>query len=605
MVSSPFPMRHLIRIRVFLKPYIWQTLATLFFLLAITGLSLAVPRIIRSVVDEGLSGGATAYLVRAAFLLLGIGIVSAVLTLANRYLSEWIAARVGYDLRNRMYDHIQYLPFTYHDHAQSGQLISRCIEDVRSIEKFAGSAVSELIRFVLLSLGILYSMLTDHVQLAVIALLPMIPLVGMTTNFGTKIGKLFFAVDNSVGEVSNRLQENVTGVQVVRAFAREPYEIERFEAANRQVFQTWVHVIYEWSKIMPTTHWLTTLSIILILWFGGQMVMEGTLTIGSIVAFNAYVLMMAEPAQQLTGLVNAGGEAAAGAQRVFEVLDVKPAIQSARNARNLGVLHGEVEFENVGLKYQAEKTASLEEIHLKVEPNQLVALIGPTGSGKTSFVNLIPRFYDVTEGAVRVDGVDVREMDLGALRRQIGIVLQTSLLFSDTIKANIAYGRPEATTDEIVAAAKAAQAHEFIEGFTKGYDTIVGERGVTLSGGQRQRVAIARALLMDPRILILDDSTSSVDTQTEKLIQAALDRLMEGRTTFVIAHRLSTVRRADIILVMEEGRIVERGRHAELLALGGLYKEIHDLQLIDHAQFAEEMETLEEERVEIKKEREL
>jgi ATP-binding cassette subfamily B protein len=260
----------------------------------------------------------------------------------------------------------------------------------------------------------------------------------------------------------------------------------------------------------------------------------------------------------------------------------------------LDTLRGEVEFREVGLKYKDEKTASLSGISLRVEPNRIVALIGQTGSGKTSFVNLIPRFYDVTEGSVLVDGVDVRAMDLVSLRSQIGIVLQTSLLFSDTIKGNIAYGRPDATLDEVIAAAKAAQAHEFIEGFTHGYDTVVGERGVTLSGGQRQRVAIARALLMNPRILILDDSTSSVDTQTEKLIQAALDALMEGRTTFVIAHRLSTVRRADVILVMDKGQIVERGTHDELLARGGLYKEIHDLQLIDHATFTEEMEALQE-----------
>jgi ATP-binding cassette subfamily B protein len=343
---------------------------------------------------------------------------------------------------------------------------------------------------------------------------------------------------------------------------------------------------------MPTTGWLTSISVILILWFGGQMVMDGTLTIGAIVAFNAYILMMAEPAQQLTGLVNAGGEAAAGAQRVFEVLDTEPVIQSSTTSVKLESLRGEVEFREVGLKYQDEKTASLNGISLKVEPNRIVALIGQTGSGKTSFVNLIPRFYDVTAGSVLVDGVDVREMDLVSLRSQIGIVLQTSLLFSDTIKGNIAYGRPDATMDEVIAAAKAAQAHEFIEGFTHGYDTVVGERGVTLSGGQRQRVAIARALLMNPRILILDDSTSSVDTQTEKLIQAALDALMEGRTTFVIAHRLSTVRRADMILVMDKGQVVERGTHAELLARGGLYKEIHDLQLIDHAAFAEEMEEM-------------
>jgi len=564
-------------------------------LLTITGLNLVVPRIIRFVIDDGITRGETGYLVRSALLLLGLGLGSAVIGLGNRYLSEWIAVRVGYDLRNRMYDHIQYLPFTYHDHAQSGQLISRCIEDVRSIERFAGSAVTELVRFVILSIGVLWIMLTDNTRLAIIALLPIIPLAFMTSGFGTKIGKLFFAVDQAIGDVSNRLQENVVGVQVVRAFAREKYEIDRFAEANKRVFTTWVHVIDEWSKIMPTTGWLIATSTILILWFGGQMVMNGTLTVGEIVAFNAYVLMMAEPAQQLTGLVNAGGEAAAGAQRVFEVLDTHPEIHSPKGAIKLETLRGEVEFNNVRLMYHNERTASLENIDVHVKPNQLIALIGQTGSGKTSFVNLIPRFYDVTEGGICVDGYDVRKVDLVTLRRQIGIVLQTSLLFSDTIKANIAYGRPDASDDDIIAAAKAAQAHEFIEGFTNGYNTIVGERGVTLSGGQRQRVAIARALLMDPRILILDDSTSSVDTQTEKLIQAALDNLMEGRTTFVIAHRLSTVRRADMILVMDKGRIVERGTHDELLKVDGLYREIHDLQLVDHAKFAEEMEELQEE----------
>ena len=590
-------MKHLLRTRTFLKPYIWQILASLLMLLIITGLGLVVPRIIRSVIDDGLTRGQTGYLVRSALLLLGLGLGSAILNLGNRYLSEWIATRVGYDLRNRMYDHIQHLPFTYHDHVQSGQLISRCIEDVRSIERFAGGSVVDLVRFVILSVGVLWIMLADNSRLAIIALLPIIPLVLMTSSFGTKIGALFFAVDQAIGDVSNRLQENVLGVQVVRAFAREQYEVDRFEEANKRVFTTWVKVIDEWSKIMPTTNWLIAISTILILWFGGQMVMAGTLTIGEIVAFNAYVLMLAEPAQQLTGLVNAGGEAVAGAQRVFEVLDTHPEIHSPKDAVVLDTLRGEVEFRNVGLKYHNEKSSSLDDINVQVKPNQLIALIGQTGSGKTSFVNLIPRFYEVSEGGVFVDGYDVRKVDLIALRRQIGIVLQTSLLFSDSIKANIAYGRPSATDEEVFAAAIAAQAHEFIEGFLKGYDTVVGERGVTLSGGQRQRVAIARALLMDPRILILDDSTSSVDTQTERLIQAALDNLMEGRTTFVIAHRLSTVRRADMILVMDKGRIVESGTHDELLKAGGLYKEIHDLQLVDHAKFAEEMEELQEENL--------
>jgi ATP-binding cassette, subfamily B, multidrug efflux pump len=586
-------MKHLIRITPFLRPYAWQILATLLTLLTLTGMNLLVPRIIQNVIDDGLMRGDTTYLVRSALLLLGLGLGSALLSLVNRYSAEWVATHVGFDLRNRMYDHIQYLPFEYHDHAQSGQLISRCIEDVRAIERFSGSSIAELVRFVLLTVGILFVMLSANVTLALIALAPMIPLILMTGNFGTRIGKLFFAVDMAVGEVSNRLQENVTGVQVVRAFARENYEIRRFETANMDVFHKWVKVIDEWAKIMPTTNWLTTLGTILILFFGGQMVLDGKMTIGAVVAFNAYILMLAEPAQALTGLVNAGGEAAAGAKRVFEVLDVEPAVQSRKEALTLSTLSGEVEFKNVSLKYQEEKTESLWEINARVKQNQIVALIGPTGSGKTSLVNLIPRFYDVTDGTVLVDGYDVRDVDLTSLRRQIGIVLQTSLLFSDTIRGNIAYGRPNATEEEIIAAAKAAQAHEFITGFTKGYDTIVGERGVTLSGGQRQRVAIARALLMDPRILILDDSLSSVDTQTEKLIQAALDTLMEGRTTFVIAHRLSTVRRADLILVMDKGRIVERGTHDELLAKGGLYKEIHDLQLMQRDSFAEEMSGIE------------
>lgn len=586
-------MKNLLRITPFLRPYVRQIAVTLVTLLTLTGLNLIVPRVIQSVIDDGLIRGDTAYLVRAALLLLGLGLGSALLSMVNRYVSEWVAVHVGYDLRNRMYDHIQYLPFEYHDHAQSGQLISRCIEDVRAIERFSGSSIAELVRFVLLTVGILAVMLSTNVTLALIALLPMIPLILMTGNFGTRIGKLFFAVDAAVGEVSNRLQENVTGVQVVRAFARENFEIKRFEAANMDVFRKWVKVIDEWAKIMPTTNWLTTIGTILILFFGGQMVMSGELTVGAVVAFNAYILMLAEPAQALTGLVNAGGEAAAGAKRVFEVLDVEPAIKSGEDAAALSTLSGEVAFKRVSLRYQDEKTESLSDINVHVKQNQIIALIGPTGSGKTSLVNLIPRFYDVTEGAVLVDGHDVRDVNLTSLRRQIGIVLQTSLLFSDTIRANIAYGRPDATDEEIFAAAKAAQAHEFITGFTKGYDTIVGERGVTLSGGQRQRVAIARALLMDPRILILDDSLSSVDTQTEKLIQAALDTLMEGRTTFVIAHRMSTVRRADMILVMDKGRIVERGTHDELLAKGGLYKEIHDLQLQLRDTFEDEMKEVE------------
>ena len=583
-------MASLYRLRHFLRPYLPQISLNLLLLLALTGLSLVVPQILRAVVDQGILHKDAPYLAQSALILLGLGLLTAALNLVQRYLSEWTAAKVGYDLRNRLYNHLEHQSFSYHDHAESGQLISRCIEDVRAIERFAGGSIGDFIRFFLLGSGIVSVMISANAVLAGIALLPILPLILMTAAFGTKIGPLFFAVDNAVGEVSNRLQENVTGVQVIRAFAREPYEVERFKTANMQVFRYWVEVIDQWARVMPTTNWLITLSTILILWFGGRMVIDGSMTVGAIVAFNAYVLMLGEPAQQLTNLVNQAGETVAGARRVFEILDQEPAVRSPGDAVEIGALQGDVVFDHVSLLYQDERIPSLSDLSLRARPNQLVALIGQTGSGKTSLVNLIPRFYDASEGAVLVDGHDVRTLDLVSLRRQIGIVLQTSLLFSDTIRGNIAFGRPDATEEEIIAAARAAQAHDFITGFPNGYETVVGERGVTLSGGQRQRIAIARALLMDPRILILDDSTSSVDTQTEKLIQAALDKLMEGRTTFVIAHRLSTVRRADLILVLDKGRIVERGTHRELLQQGGLYREIHDLQLVDHDRFLEEPE---------------
>lgn len=585
-------MRSLFRLRPFVRPYWKQVLLALLALTLLTALKLVVPLIIRLVIDQGLTNGDVRLIVTAALSLLVIGLAGAALIYWQRYQTEIIAAQIGYDLRNRLYNHIQRLPFTFHDHSQTGQLISRTIEDVRSIERFAGNGIVELIHLFMLFTGIVSLLYIANPRLAIIALLPMIPLVLMTTNFGRRIGEYFIAVDNSLGELSSRLQENVLGVQVVRAFAREPHEIKRFNRANRILYDTRITVIGEWSKIMPTSHLLVILSTILILWFGGQLVLAGEMTIGDLVAFNSYLLMLAEPARQLTWLVNMAGEAVAGVKRTFEILDLEPEIKSPPGAIVLPEITGRVEFNNVALAYRGESSHALCEINLTVEPNQVIALIGPTGSGKTSLVNLIPRFYDVVQGEVLVDGNDIREVDLVSLRMQIGIVLQTSLLFSTSIRENIAFGRPQASNDEIYEAAKAAQAHEFILSTPAGYDTIVGERGITLSGGQRQRVAIARALLMDPRILILDDSTSSVDTSTEHLIQKALTQLMEGRTTFVIAHRLSTVKRADLILVMEDGQVLERGTHLELLAQEGLYREIYNLQLRDQERFRDEVRAL-------------
>jgi len=585
-------MKQLIRLSPFLRAYWWQTLLSLIFLLCLTGLSLVIPAIIRQVIDVGLSQGDVTLLIQAAAIILVIGITRAIIIYFQRYLNEWVAQHIAYDLRNQLYDHIQNLPFSFHDHSQTGQLISRCIEDVRSIQAFTGGSLVELVRLILLLVGTLYLLFSQNARLAAIALLPLIPLALMTTSFGQRITGLFWAVDNALGELSSRLQENVLGAHVVRAFAREPFEIQRFDQANRDLFDARIKVNSEWSRILSSSNFLVTLGTILILWFGGQLVLAGQMTVGELVAFNSYLLILAGPVQQLTWVVNSAGEAIAGVQRTYEILDRRPEIQSPKEAVVLPLLSGQVDFEQVDFNYQGETARALAGISVAIKPNQLIALIGPTGSGKTSLVNLIPRFYDVAHGQVLVDGVDVRQVELVSLRKQIGIVLQTSLLFSTTVQENIAYGRYDASLEEVIAAAKAAQAHEFIQELPYGYDTIVGERGVTLSGGQRQRIAIARALLMNPRILILDDSTSSVDTQTEFLIQQALDWLMEGRTTFVIAHRLSTVKRADLILVMEDGRIVERGKHTELLVNNGLYREIYDLQLRDQEQFREDMEAL-------------
>jgi ATP-binding cassette subfamily B multidrug efflux pump len=589
-------MKPLLRLGIFLRPYRLQMSLSALILLVVMAANLVVPALIRQVIDVGLAQRRVPFLIQAALAILGLGVLRAVLGYWQRYLNEWLAAHIGYDMRNRLYDHIQHLPFTFHDHSQTGQLISRCIEDVRSIERFVGGGLVERLQLALLMVGIVALLLLDNPRLATIALLPMIPLVWLTSSFGRRIGAFFLAVDNALGELSSRLQENVSGAQVVRAFAREPFEIRRFEQANRSLFDARVSVMGEWAKVMPTGNLLVTLGTILILWFGGQMVLRSEMTIGEVVAFNGYLLLLAGPAQQLTWLVNLAGEAVAGVRRAFDVLDTVPEIRSPPGALVLPALSGRVEFRQVCFHYSGERAQALEDIDLVVEPNQVVALIGPTGSGKSSLINLIPRFYDASEGAVLVDQYDVRTVELVSLRQQIGIVLQTSLLFSTTIRENIVFGRPTASEAEIVAAARAAQAHEFIAALPQGYETLVGERGVTLSGGQRQRVAIARALLLDPRILILDDSTSSVDTQTERLIQQALDHLMEGRTTFVIAHRLSTVRRADLILVMERGRIVERGTHRDLLAQNGLYRQIYDLQLRDQERFQRELAALNDRR---------
>jgi ATP-binding cassette subfamily B protein len=407
------------------------------------------------------------------------------------------------------------------------------------------------------------------------------PLIWWSVRFGIRIRPLFLRVQQQFGVMTSALQENVAGARVVRAFAQEQRENARFEAELEELFERNMSASRRWSLSYPLTLLLSGLSIGAVLWFGGYRVLTGAITVGTLVAFNRYMALLSEPVRWLGFVVNRIARAIASGERIFEILDTKSTVTERPDPVELRPMRGEVTFDDVSFTYPTGTRPALSHVSFTAEPGETIALLGPTGAGKSTIINLLPRFYDVSDGRILIDGHDIRDLSFASLRGQIGTVLQETFLFSISVRDNITYGRPDATFEEVVAAAKAARAHEFIEAMPQGYDTKLGERGVTLSGGQKQRVAIARALLLDPRILILDDATSSVDSETEYQIQQALQTLMRGRTSFVIAQRLSTVKEADQILVLDDGAIVERGTHIELLQRGGFYAEIYDLQLRD------------------------
>ena len=581
------------RLLGYLKPYWKQALVGYTSMLIATLLALFIPQVIATAIDIGLETGEATALFIAALIILGIGLVRAFFGYGQRFYGEWLTHRVAYDLRNHFYDNVQRLPFAFHNQAQTGDLMSRATSDIAETERFVGIGLMDLSATMLLLVGVVVAMLLENFWLALLALIPLPALVVATIRFGSIVRPRFKSIQEQLAVLSTTMQESLTGIRVVKAFAREGYELQKFDRENESWFTRRVRVIRMWANNWPFFTFTLSLSIFLLLWFGGPLVMEGEITIGSLFAMISYVLMLNGPVQRLGFLVNLAATAGASATRVFEIIDTPDEVLDKPDAIEISRPRGEVEFEGVGFFYYSDRTI-LEDISFKVESGQTIALMGPTGSGKSTVTSLIPRFYDPTEGRVLVDGIDTRDWKIAGLRMHIGIVLQDSFLFSSTIAENIAYGRPDASREEIIIAAKAARAHDFITYFSDGYDTRVGERGVTLSGGQKQRIAIARALLTDPRILILDDSTSSVDTETEHLIQQALAVLMEGRTTFVIAQRLLTLKNADAIIVLDHGKIVERGTHEELLDAGGLYREIYDLQLKDQEEFTELQKNLRE-----------
>ena len=562
-------------------------------MLMATLLNLFIPQLIKFAIDVGLADGRSVALFAAGALILLIALIRGVAGFGQRYFGEWLTHRVAYDLRNEFYNAVQHLPFAFHDHTHTGDLMSRATSDIAETERFIGIGLMDLLATLLLLVGVTFAMLWESWQLALLALLPFPILLVATIRFGGTVRPMFKRIQEQMGVLSTTMQESLTGIRVVKAFAREPHELEKFGRDNDEWFERRYTLIQTWANNWPFFTFLVALSIFLLLWFGGPMAIEGVITVGVLFAMLSYVLMLAAPVQRLGFLVNLMATAGASSSRVFDIIDTPNEIEVRPDAVALPEAKGEVAFENVGFAYAGGRQV-LEDVSFYAEPGQKVALIGPTGSGKSTVTNLLPRFYDATEGRVMLDGHDVRDLKLQDLRKHIGIVLQDPFLFSQTIAENIAYGRPGATMDDVVVAAKAARAHEFILKLQNGYETRVGERGVTLSGGQKQRVAISRALLNDPRILILDDSTSSVDTETEHLIQQALETLMEGRTTFIIAQRLLTLKSADYILVLDHGRIVERGKHDSLLAQDGLYREIYDLQLKDQEEFVALQQRMEE-----------
>jgi ATP-binding cassette subfamily B multidrug efflux pump len=491
---------------------------------------------------------------------------------------------VAYDLRNDLYSKIQSLSFSYHDKNQTGQLMIRATDDIEKVRLFIGQGLLQLVGAIILLTGTIIILFSTNVALAWTAM-PILPIaLVLFFIFGRAAQPLFTKVQIKLSALNTILQENLAGIKVIKAFTREKQEQVKFHSAADNLMGQAISVAKLFTFLFPVIFLIANLGQAAILYVGGKQIISGLLTLGEWQEFSLYLIYLFFPVAQLGFIITQFGQAAASADRVFEILDTKSDIVDKPDAIELPSVKGEVKFENVTFRYFSGGEPVLSEVTFEAKPGERVALLGATGSGKSTIINLLPRFYDPTEGKITIDGHDLRDIKVESLRKQIGIVLQETTLFSGTIHENVAFGRPDASDEDVIAAAKAAQAHDFIMSFPEGYNTHVGERGTTLSGGQKQRVAIARALLLDPRILILDDSTSSVDLQTESSIQTALDKLMEGRTSFVIAQRISTVMSADKILVLDKGKVVAQGKHADLMENEPIYAEIYNSQILAYEQ---------------------
>jgi ATP-binding cassette subfamily B multidrug efflux pump len=573
-------MKSSLKLARFLKPYRkWAILAPLLMILEVA-MDLMQPRLIQRIVDEGIAQLDMSVITNTGLLMVGLALVGAVGGLGCTVFATLAAQGFGADLRHTLFRKVQSFSFGNLDDLETGQLVTRLTNDVTQVQQVVAMLLRIMVRAPLMLVGSLLMAILTSPQLALL-LLVLTPVVLVVLIWViSKAAPMFSLVQAKLDDLNTVMQENLAGVRVVKAFVRAQHEIQRFRIANDGLMEQTIRAARIVVVVMPFMMLAVNLGIVGAIWFGGLQVTYGTMQMGQIIAFVNYLMRTLMSLMMVSMLVMMTARAQASAERIQEVLNSVPKIEGKPDAVTAFAPRGRVAFEGVTFSYDGDDhDPVLKGINFVAEPGQTVAILGATGSGKSSLIHLIPRFYDVTGGRVTIDGVDVRDIKKEVLRRNVGIALQESVLFSGTIRDNVRYGRPDATDEEVIAAAQAAQAHEFISEFPDGYDTVLGQRGVNLSGGQKQRIAIARALLIQPAVLILDDSTSSVDVETETKIQDALEDVMKGRTSFVIAQRISTVLNADKILVLDDGQIAAEGTHRELLASSPIYREIYESQL--------------------------
>ena len=570
-------MKNYMRLLAYIKPYTRRLALAVVCIIMAAGANLYLPWIIKDMIDDVLMSKDMVMLNLIAVGILVVMFTRGVFYYGQSYLVSYVGQRVIIDVRSVLFRKFQRMPLSYYDKQQTGTVMSYITNDVAVMQSAIVDNLIELVTESSILIGSLAMMVYLDWKLSLLTLMT-IPLVGFAMKiFGRKLKSSSTVIQERAAEITSLLQESISAIRVVKSFVRESYEIKRFEEQNWRNFQAAMKNVKLSSLLTPTVEFLAAIAVTFIVWFGGYEVVNEVITAGELVAFLTYAVNLANPVKRLSRVYAAIQKAMAAADRVFDIMDLEEKITDVPNAKPLPPIKGKVEFKDITFSYK-EGQPALQHISLKAEPGQMIALVGPSGSGKSTIANLIPRFYDVDSGVITIDDHDIRQVTADSLREQIGLVPQETMLFSTTVMENIRYGRLEATDEEVIEAAKAANAEEFIKELPEGYDTKLGERGLNLSGGQRQRLAIARAILKNPRVLILDEATSALDTESEKIVQDALDNLMVGRTSFVIAHRLSTIFNADQIFVVENGHLREHGTHEELLAAGGLYSNLYNIQ---------------------------